>query len=747
MKKLGEKHMKRIASLLLTLSLVLCVLMTLTFSVNAASTDSQDGLTITITTDKAEYSSDEDIQVSVNIKNNNSYKVENVSVETLLPEGLVLKNGNLVVTGIDVDAGDSYIASVVAKLATSGGDRNLVNPQTGDSSNIVLWVFLIVVSSVSIFLTFKYKRFTQILSLLLCFVMTLTILPLGVFAAENNCKTIDVSTSVNVGGQQFNVAAKVTYEYNEQTQIQTFSSAEEYYRNNAEVISVIDAEASNEMLTETQAIKLLEELGFVDYPITYEYLADGSYCTETRVSEDSTEMHPTYQTLYVSENDELWAVYVINGSIFANPVSFNYISDLDAQVLVSASDTLTSYDDETNKYYVTIPYESEIIIEIVDRIDAEVLDSLTVEEICKWSGATPPSSADEDSYSVESVMKFSSSTPYSTTTVSAAEQNADDPVIVVSLGDSYSSGEGILPFYGQDKALAQKVQDQGWLAHRSTKSWPSLLKIPGITGTMGDYLVKDSTVSSNNVQWYFGAVSGAETKHFQNSFTKKYDQDVPGLFNDDLTGSVDLPPQVDIFNTINGTVDYVTLTIGGNDVNFAGIMTTCAVESSYLFFGSTSKLEKELKALWNTIDTTMVNIRQVYEDVAKAAPYAEIIVAGYPKLINPKGGGVVISKKEATLVNQITSDFNDKIEELVAECRKSGMNIHFVDVEAEFDKDGGHQAYCKTAWINGIIIPAQKEDLNDEDVSSAFSIHPNELGAQAYARCVNAKIAEIEATK
>ena len=121
MKKLGEKHMKRIASLLLTLSLVLCVLLTLTFSVNAASADSQDGLTITITTDKAEYSSDEDIQVSVNIKNNNSYKVENVSVETLLPEGLVLKNGNLVVTGIDVDA--NTITGYNATFTSTGTRR------------------------------------------------------------------------------------------------------------------------------------------------------------------------------------------------------------------------------------------------------------------------------------------------------------------------------------------------------------------------------------------------------------------------------------------------------------------------------------------------------------------------------------------------------------------------------------------------------------------------------------------------
>lgn len=35
----------------------------------------------------------------------------------------------------------------------------------------------------------------------------------------------------------------------------------------------------------------------------------------------------------------------------------------------------------------------------------------------------------------------------------AYADNNQDKVVVVSLGDSYSSGEGIEPFYGQDKSL------------------------------------------------------------------------------------------------------------------------------------------------------------------------------------------------------------------------------------------------------------------------------------------------------
>ena len=96
----------------------------------------------------------------------------------------------------------------------------------------------------------------------------------------------------------------------------------------------------------------------------------------------------------------------------------------------------------------------------------------------------------------------------------------DDTLIVVSLGDSYSSGEGIPPFYGQksgilffDKSLEERANDERWLAHRSTSSWPGRLVFSGMEDgkTLKDYNVEETT--SSKVKWYFKAASGAETKH------------------------------------------------------------------------------------------------------------------------------------------------------------------------------------------------------------------------------------------
>lgn len=336
--------------------------------------------------------------------------------------------------------------------------------------------------------------------------------------------------------------------------------------------------------------------------------------------------------------------------------------------------------------------------------------------------------------------------PVLSTEIFAEDSSSEMPVVMVSLGDSYASGESITPFYGQEKPLAEKVQDEDWLAHRSTKSWASMLKIPGITGTMGDYKAFNS---SSRCKWYFQAVSGAQTKHLKESKQKKEYFKDPYPFSTAgalyiQSGEKYLPKQLDIFNSITEPVDYVTLSIGGNDVNFADIITDCVTGSTYL---GSKKLDKRLEKLWADIGTTKVNLLKAYRDIHSAAPQAEIIVTGYPKLLEKSGKGAAISQKEAVTVNENVTKFNNLIKTLIEDCQSEGMRIHFVDIETEFDKDGGHQAYSSNPWINKVILGAKSEDIDDRSIASAYSMHPNEEGAKAYARCVNKKIEEIANSK
>lgn len=863
------KTMKKVSAFLLMVVLCMSVMVMPAF---AAST-SQDGLEVTLTTDKETYAKGEQIEATLTVTNTNDFAVSNVSLKNMIPDGYKLAEGSTATKQVEsLGAGEevSLTVTYVAEDSDNNEDKpgsgdntgdtdkpgsgnnndsgddglsgnssndNVDVPHTGDDSNIGFWAALMVVSAIAfIALTVRKKRQGhRFLSLLVCFAMVGTIFLRGalpVNAAEVVTeKEFQITENVTIDGSEIEINAVVKYALNSSEAGKSYtvtfymndgtdavytvtsvaagnsvteptcptrdgynfsgwyidgaltdpfdfatavtanitlyakwmSQAEAYYTENSELIEIVKVDESEDILDETAVKDLLDSRGLGDFAISYEYSLTGDKVEETEITDGSDAQHPMYQTAYMSASGELWIIYVINDSIFAYPISFGLESDLGAELIFSESNILTSYDNVTNQFFVTMPHASEMIVETVETIDAETLDNLTTEEICHLTGATVPVTINEDDFN-----NLSSSTLFSDVSrVSAAETfteqySSDDPFIVVSLGDSYSSGEGIEAFYGQNLPLSEKVKNFDWLAHRSTRSWPGQILVPGMdNATLSSYRVPYGESSNQEIQWYFGAVSGAQTKNFDYNANdddtkngqqrKDYNKKDDGIFGATYKGTEWLPNQMDIFDNINelNAVDYVTLTIGGNDVDFTGVI-TCCIEPTYLEFGNNWILENKLNDLWNNIDSTMADIEQVYEKIHVEVPNAAILVAGYPKLLEKNGKGTIFSKNEATLVNEKVHAFNQKIQELVNE-HESDWNTYFVDVETEFDKDGGHQAYSASEWINPIKWLKQGEDLTDGffgiGLPSAYSIHPNAEGAQAYARCVNAKIEELESKK
>ena len=312
--------------------------------------------------------------------------------------------------------------------------------------------------------------------------------------------------------------------------------------------------------------------------------------------------------------------------------------------------------------------------------------------------------------------------PLNVFTVSA-EETADYP-IVVSLGDSYSSGEGILPFCGQEKDPELKVQDDDWLAHRSENAWPGQLRIGG----------DEPLAAYKNSRWFFAAASGAKAANVSSTPLKRT-YDYKGY-----SGSKNLPAQLSVItdNDLKGKVDYVTITIGGNDIGFTSLITDTALASN-------AALQKEIDEVWAKFDAvggTGDNIKQTYYDIAEAAgTQATIIVAGYPTLfsnsgITSKNGYLPVSAENSVTLNKAVGEFNDRLENLVNECQQEGMNICFVDVQDIFE---GHEAGTDDPYINPIKLGRGAEDLKFSLINSN-SVHPNEKGAAAYAAAVQEKI-------
>ena len=167
---------------------------------------------------------------------------------------------------------------------------------------------------------------------------------------------------------------------NEEQYMVTTPDVDEYYENNSKVVSKIDINDSKNVTTEADTITLLKNRGFEDIQITTNYNMDGEYFDDEEIAQSTTK-HPIYQTYYQTENGEIWTIFVINGTVTANPVIYNMQSELNAQVVIAETDTVVSYDSTTNQFYETIPNESELILKKVSAINAKTLESLTGEEI------------------------------------------------------------------------------------------------------------------------------------------------------------------------------------------------------------------------------------------------------------------------------------------------------------------------------------------------------------------------------
>ena len=159
--------------------------------------------------------------------------------------------------------------------------------------------------------------------------------------------------------------------------------AETYFKENTTLKSSFDVKSSQSVNTEREAYTKFAERGFASGTITYEYTMDGTYSESSEISRSSSSRHPMYQTYYITASGDVWMVIEVNGSFFASPLSYNFADEEKVQVIISETDTITSYDSTTNKFYVNIPDQSQIVIKTVAKVDASTLEKLTAEEIDK----------------------------------------------------------------------------------------------------------------------------------------------------------------------------------------------------------------------------------------------------------------------------------------------------------------------------------------------------------------------------
>lgn len=231
----------------------------------------------------------------------------------------------------------------------------------------------------------------------------------------------------------------------------------------------------------------------------------------------------------------------------------------------------------------------------------------------------------------------------------------------VALGDSYSSGLGAGDYYGTDKSC-----------ERSRDAYPSLW-----------------AAASHPASYVSEACSGA------------------------TIGSV-LSSQL---SALNKATTLVSITIGGNDVGFAPVMSTCVILPTSFCVHAVTAARAEIRVLPGQLDKLLAA-------VSADAPDARVVVMGYPEPydLTRSGSCVGMSTTDRTDLDQAAAQLDAQ---LLAAADRYGDA--FASVRSAF---AGHQICDSDSWMNSV---------DWLDISASY--HPNAAGqADAYDRVFSAAV-------
>lgn len=181
----------------------------------------------------------------------------------------------------------------------------------------------------------------------------------------------DVMDSLEIKSSELiNISEYLDYSNNNRDFEEERIDAKTYYNKYSKVINEVSLDESTNMMSEEEAYNLFQSYGFAECIIVSEYTETGEYSGPNEIIPFSSNKHPVYRSDYIDEQGNIFEIYLIDGLLMANPVSFNAKTGNNIMVAVSSSKTLKSYDSKTKTFYETMPKNS--IIRVQEASDSYI---------------------------------------------------------------------------------------------------------------------------------------------------------------------------------------------------------------------------------------------------------------------------------------------------------------------------------------------------------------------------------------
>jgi lysophospholipase L1-like esterase len=262
-----------------------------------------------------------------------------------------------------------------------------------------------------------------------------------------------------------------------------------------------------------------------------------------------------------------------------------------------------------------------------------------------------------------------------------------------ALGDSYSSGEGVY-----DRVADQALNPDGGRCHRSRGAYYTVI-------TRGYRFARGST---------FWACSGARTTSA-------------------LSGQHGGPPQV---GRVDVHTSLITISIGGNDAGFAPVLARCVVKLPWS--SACRDQEPEVDARLGELRGRLAG---VLGRLTRAAPYARVLVLGYPRPFpaRPRERVHNLSAEDQRWINTMTGRLDGVIAAAVRDADRGLVaagkpgTVEYID---GYDAFAGHEIGTRDPYVNGLDVDIDLTAI----AARPHSFHPTAGGYRRFAALVDRQI-------